>query len=43
MRCAIYPFTVLMDIEITAKKDINITGASVMEAPDALRECAELL
>jgi trehalose/maltose hydrolase-like predicted phosphorylase len=32
------PFTVLMDIEITAKKDINITGASVMEAPDALRD-----
>lgn len=32
------PFTVLMDVEITAKKDINITGASVMEAPDALRD-----
>lgn len=32
------PFTVLMDIAITAKKDINITGASVMEAPDALKE-----
>ncbi|QEC67782.1 glycoside hydrolase family 65 protein [Panacibacter ginsenosidivorans] len=32
------PFTVLMDIEITAKKDINITAASVMEAPDALRD-----
>lgn len=32
------PYTVLMDIEITAKKDINITGASVMEAPDALRD-----
>src|SRR6476469_6203027 len=27
-----------MDIEITAKADINITGASVMEAPDALRD-----
>ena len=25
------PYTVLMDISITAKKDINITGASVME------------
>ncbi|HRH48785.1 MAG TPA: glycoside hydrolase family 65 protein [Panacibacter sp.] len=32
------PFTVLMDVEITAKKDININGASVMEAPDALRD-----
>ena len=32
------PFTVLMDVEITAKKDISITGASVMEAPDALRD-----
>jgi len=32
------PFTVLMDVEITAKKDITITGASVMEAPDALRD-----
>src|SRR6266536_945367 len=32
------PFTVLMDIEITAKKDISINAASVMEAPDALRD-----
>ncbi|WP_245901680.1 glycoside hydrolase family 65 protein [Chitinophaga ginsengisoli] len=32
------PFTVLMDVAITAKKDIAITGASVMEAPDALRD-----
>ena len=32
------PFTVLMDVTITAKKDITITGASVMEAPDALKE-----
>src|SRR5215208_6611512 len=32
------PFTVLMDVNITAKKDINITSASVMEAPDALRD-----
>ena len=32
------PFTVLMDVVITAKKDISITGASVMEAPDALRD-----
>jgi protein-glucosylgalactosylhydroxylysine glucosidase len=32
------PFTVLMDISITAKKDIEITGSSVMEAPDALRD-----
>src|SRR5690349_4398579 len=32
------PFTVLMDVTITAKKDISITGSSVMEAPDALRD-----
>ena len=32
------PFTVLMDVTITAKKDISITSASVMEAPDALKE-----
>ena len=32
------PYTVLMDVSITAKKDITITGASVMEAPDALKE-----
>jgi len=32
------PFTVLMDITIAAKKDISITGSSVMEAPDALRD-----
>lgn len=32
------PYTVLMDITVTAKKDITITGASVMEAPDALRD-----
>ena len=32
------PFTVLMDVTITAKKDINITSASVMEAPDALKD-----
>ena len=32
------PFTVLMDISITAKKDIDINGASVMEAPDALKD-----
>lgn len=32
------PFTVLMDISITAKKDININTASVMEAPDALKD-----
>ena len=32
------PFTVLMDVTITAKKDITITGSSVMEAPDALRD-----
>ena len=27
-----------MDISITAKKQINITAASVMEAPDALKD-----
>lgn len=32
------PYTVLMDVTITAKKDINITGASIMEAPDALKD-----
>ncbi len=32
------PYTVLMDVTITAKKDITINGASVMEAPDALRD-----
>ena len=32
------PFTVLMDVTITAKKDISITNASIMEAPDALKD-----
>jgi protein-glucosylgalactosylhydroxylysine glucosidase len=32
------PFTVLMDITVQAKKDILIEPASVMEAPDALRD-----
>ena len=32
------PFTVLMDVNITPKKDIQLTGASVMEAPDALKD-----
>lgn len=32
------PYTVLMDVSVTAKKDITIGGASVMEAPDALKE-----
>ncbi|HUR10981.1 MAG TPA: hypothetical protein VM012_06415 [Flavitalea sp.] len=32
------PFTVLMDITVTAKKDINMGAASVMESPDALRD-----
>ena len=32
------PYTVLMDVSVTAKKDINITSASVMEAPDALKD-----
>lgn len=32
------PFTVLMDITVTAKKDISLGSASVMEAPDALKD-----
>ena len=32
------PFTVLMDVQISAKKDISIVGSSVMEAPDALKD-----
>jgi protein-glucosylgalactosylhydroxylysine glucosidase len=32
------PFTVLMDITITAKKDLNIMASSVMEAPDELKD-----
>lgn len=32
------PFTVLMDVQITAKKDIDLGAASVMEAPDALKD-----
>ncbi|MBC7651887.1 MAG: glycoside hydrolase family 65 protein [Deinococcales bacterium] len=32
------PFTVLMNVTITAKKDIAINAASVMEAPDALKD-----
>ena len=32
------PFTVLMDVSITPRKDITITSASVMEAPDALKD-----
>ncbi len=32
------PFTVLMDVSITAKKDISMGSASVMEAPDALKD-----
>jgi trehalose/maltose hydrolase-like predicted phosphorylase len=32
------PFTVLMDVTITPKKNISINGASVMEAPDALKD-----
>ncbi len=32
------PFTALMDISITAKKPIHVTAASVMEAPDALKD-----
>ncbi len=32
------PFTVLMDVAVTAKKDILVNAASVMEAPDALKD-----
>ena len=32
------PFTVLMDVTVTAKKDITLSTASVMEAPDALKD-----
>lgn len=32
------PFSVLMDVTITPKKDIDITAASVMETPDALKD-----
>jgi protein-glucosylgalactosylhydroxylysine glucosidase len=32
------PYTVLMDVNITAKKDITINAASVMEAPDLLKD-----
>jgi trehalose/maltose hydrolase-like predicted phosphorylase len=32
------PYNVLVDVIITAKKDIEITPASVMEAPDALKD-----
>jgi trehalose/maltose hydrolase-like predicted phosphorylase len=32
------PYTVLMDVTVTAKKDITIAGSSVMEAPDALKD-----
>jgi trehalose/maltose hydrolase-like predicted phosphorylase len=32
------PFTVLMDVTVTAKKNITLGSASVMEAPDALKD-----
>jgi len=32
------PFTVLLDVSVVAKKDLALSAASVMEAPDALRE-----
>ena len=32
------PYSVLMDINITAKKDFSLGSASQMEAPDALKE-----
>ncbi|HEY0898660.1 MAG TPA: glycoside hydrolase family 65 protein, partial [Sphingobacteriaceae bacterium] len=32
------PYTVLMDVTVTAKKEVVISPSSVMEAPDALKE-----
>lgn len=32
------PYTVLMDVVVSAKKDITLQGSSIMEAPDALRD-----
>ncbi len=32
------PYSVLMDITVTAKKDFNLGSASIMEAPDALKD-----
>lgn len=32
------PFTVLMEVTITTKKDLSLTASTVMEAPDALRD-----
>jgi len=32
------PYTVLVDVSVTAKKDIEIIPASVMEAPDMLKD-----
>jgi trehalose/maltose hydrolase-like predicted phosphorylase len=32
------PFCVLMEVQITAQKDLTINASSVMEAPDALRD-----
>lgn len=32
------PFCVLMNVAVTAKKNVNMTAASVMQAPDALRD-----
>ena len=32
------PYCGMIDVTITAKKDIEITGATVMEAPDALKD-----
>ena len=32
------PYTALVDVTLTAKKDVDITSASVMEAPDMLKD-----
>jgi hypothetical protein len=32
------PYCVLIDVTVKAKKDLTITGSSVMEAPDAIKD-----
>ncbi len=38
MHYAHLPYCGMIDVTITPKKDIEITAASVMEAPDALKD-----
>jgi hypothetical protein len=33
----------MLDVSVVAKKDVNVTAASVMDAPDALREVQNFL